>query len=87
MGTIGDKLTQDSVSVAELLVNKLDSIDGISTKRRFGGHGIFHEGKMFGLVDSKGQCFLKADDSIKKDFEEKIRFNTAECHISPFRMK
>ncbi len=87
MGIKGDKLTQDSVSTAEELVNKLDCICGITSKRMFGGNGIFCEGKMFALVDSKGQCFLKVDDSIKKDFEEKDRFNTAECHISPYRMK
>ena len=44
MGIKGDKLTQDSVSAAELLVNKLDSIWGISSKCMFGGHGIFREG-------------------------------------------
>ena len=61
MGIKGDKLIQDSVTAAELLVSKLDSIGGISTKRMFGGIGIFHEGKMFCIVDSKGQCFLKVD--------------------------
>jgi len=74
MGIKGDKLTQDSVSTAEELVNKLSAIGGISSKRMFGGHGIFHEGKMFALVDSKGQCFLKVDDSNKTDFEEKDSF-------------
>ncbi len=74
MGIKGDKLTQDSVSATELLVNKLDSIGGITGKRMFGGHGIFHEGKMFALVDSKGLCFLKADDLIRKDFEKKDSF-------------
>ena len=36
----------------------------------FGGHGIFHHGKMFGIVDSKGQCFLKADESNSATFLE-----------------
>ncbi len=74
MGIKGDKLTQDSVTSAEKLVNKLDAISGISSKRMFGGHGIFHEGKMFALVDSKGQCFLKVNETNKADFEEKESF-------------
>ena len=37
----------------------------------FGGHGIFHEGKMFGIIDSKVNYFLKADDTNKAHFEEK----------------
>jgi DNA transformation protein and related proteins len=74
MGIKGDKLTQDSVTAAEELVNKLESIGGISSKRMFGGHGIFHDGKMFCIVDSKGQCFLKADETNKSEFEEKDSF-------------
>ena len=74
MGIKGDKLTQDSVAAAEELVDKLGSIGGITSKRMFGGHGIFHENKMFALIDSKGQCFLKADDTNKSDFEEKDSF-------------
>jgi len=74
MGIKGDNLTQDSVTAAEELVNKLNLISGISSKRMFGGHGIFHEGKMFALVDSKGQSFLKVDETNKSDFEEKDSF-------------
>ena len=71
MGRKGDKLTQDSVLVAELLIEKLASIGGISSKKMFGGHGIFHEGKMFGIIDSSGQCYMKADNSNKDDYEAK----------------
>lgn len=70
MGRKGDKLTQDSIITAELLVEKLNDIGGISSKKMFGGHGIFHEGKMFGIVDSKGQAYFKVNDIIKTDFEE-----------------
>ncbi len=74
VGIKGDTLTQDSVTAAETLENKLVSIGGITSKRMFGGFGIFHEGKMFGLVDSKGLCLLKVYDSNKSDFEEKDSF-------------
>ena len=71
MGKKGDKLTNDSVTSAEAMVEKLKSIKGISSKKMFGGHGIFHEGKMFGIVNSKGEWYLKADESSVPDFEEK----------------
>lgn len=71
MGTKGSKLSQDSVIVAEEIVDKLSPLGLITSKKMFGGHGIFHENKMFGIIDSKGKAFLKADDSTIKDFREK----------------
>jgi len=35
----------------------------------FGGHGIFHKGKMFGMVDSKKKSYLKANESNASNFE------------------
>ena len=67
----GDKSSQDGALAAELIVEKLQGIKGITTKRMFGGNGIFHEGKMFGMVDSKGKYFLKADDRFNDDFLSK----------------
>lgn len=37
----------------------------------FGGHGLFHDQKMFGMIDSKGKCFLKADGDLAVNFKEK----------------
>lgn len=70
MGNKGDKLTANSSTVANSIVTRLKSIDGITSKKMFGGHGIFHEGKMFGIIDSKGAAFFKVDDSNKSDFEK-----------------
>lgn len=69
MGIKGDKHTEDAAISAELLVSKIEGIGRITSKKMFGGHGIFHEAKMFGLIDSKGKCFLKVDDEIKPLFE------------------
>ena len=69
MGEKGNKLSQESVLTAELLLDKLSQIGDITTKKMFGGYGIFHEGKMFGIIDPKGQSYLKADDSNRPDFE------------------
>lgn len=69
MGVKGNKMSRDTVLAAELLAEKLQSIDGIATKKMFGGHGVFHNGKMFGIVDSKGNYFFKVNDTNVSDYE------------------
>ncbi|NND63847.1 MAG: TfoX/Sxy family protein [Flavobacteriaceae bacterium] len=71
MGIKGSKSTEGAALAAEALTERLAPIEGITSKKMFGGHGIFHEGKMFGIIDSQGNTFLKVDDSIKVDFESK----------------
>lgn len=61
MGLKGDKHTSESALSAKVLTEKLAAIDGISSKKMFGGNGIFHDGSMFAMVDSKGRIFMKAD--------------------------
>lgn len=70
MGVKGDKKTTESSLTAVLLVEKLISIEEISSKGMFGGYGIFHDGKMFGMVDSKAQAYLKVDDGNRANFEK-----------------
>ncbi|TAI47516.1 TfoX/Sxy family protein [Flagellimonas allohymeniacidonis] len=70
MGTKGDKLTPVSQAAAEQLVSRLAKVEGISAKKMFGGHGIFHQGKMFGIVDSKGNVYFKVNDSSYKKYAE-----------------
>ena len=71
MGIKGDKSSQDGAMAAELLIEKLSVMEGITSKKMFGGHGIFYDEKMFGIIDSKGTYFLKVDDNIKTDFISK----------------
>ena len=71
MGTKGDKNTETANFAALEMEEKLASIGKISTKRMFGGHGLFHDGKMFGMIDSKGQRYFKADNTLKARFEAK----------------
>ena len=70
MGNKGDKLSDQSVTAAAKLVDMLAPIGNITSKKMFGGHGVFHHGKMFSIIDSKGQAFLKTDDSNKEYFEK-----------------
>jgi len=68
MGVKGDKMTNDSVLNAALLVEKLNSLGVVTSKKMFGGHGIFYDGKMFGMVDSKGVAYFKSDANLKAEF-------------------
>ena len=68
MGEKGARLTATAGEVADALVEDLDTIADISTKRMFGGVGVFTEGTMFVIVNSGGQVFLRADDSTIPHF-------------------
>ena len=61
-------MSQESVLSAELILERLSLVDGLTSKKMFGGHGIFHDGKMFGIIDSKGVAFFKADETTKKEY-------------------
>ncbi|WP_222982712.1 TfoX/Sxy family protein [Flagellimonas meishanensis] len=69
MGSKGDRATSEGQLAADLLVSKLGRIEGVTIKKMFGGHGVFHQGKMFGIVDSKGIVHFKTDDSSYGKYE------------------
>ena len=71
MGVKGAKSSEDGRLAAELILSKLTPIEGISSKKMFGGHGIFHEGKMFGIINPKGLTYFKVDDSNRAEYEQK----------------
>lgn len=68
MGQKGAQHSNESQLSAELVLEKLSPIGGITSKKMFGGHGIFHEGKMFGIVDSNGNIALKVDGLLEKEY-------------------
>jgi len=49
------------------VVDLMQSIGPVRAKAMFGGHGIFIEGLMFGLVADR-VLYLKADKEIENDF-------------------
>ena len=65
----------DSEFVSHLL-DLLSPLGGVSAKRMFGGHGVFREELMFGLVAS-GEFYLKTDAENRPDFEAR--------ELAPFR--
>ncbi|MEZ4657964.1 MAG: TfoX/Sxy family protein [Caldilineaceae bacterium] len=70
MGQKGAKLTPTATQVAETFTQRLLPLGEISSKKMFGGHGIFANGKMFAIVDSSGGIFLKAADANLAAFEQ-----------------
>jgi DNA transformation protein len=71
MGTKGAKDSTVGRAAAEALVDDLQSLGAVTSKRMFGGHGIFHDGTMFAIVDSTGGCFLRSDAATTRCFEER----------------
>ncbi len=70
MGTKGDKLSTDTGEAAEEFVSRIKPLGDLSSKKMFGGYGVFEDGTMFALVNSKSQVFLKVNDSNRSRFEE-----------------
>lgn len=69
MGEKGARLTGTAVEVARQFLDELPALPDLSSKKMFGGVGVFSEEKMFAIVDSSGRLFLRADESTIADFE------------------
>ena len=52
------------------VVELMQSIGPVRAKRMFGGHGIFLEGLMFGLV-AESVLYLKVDKDTENEFQAK----------------
>ncbi len=69
MGEKGARMTGDAAVAAEHLVDSLQSLGAVKSRKMFGGFGIFCDDVMFGLVDSAGIGFFRADDEQVADLE------------------
>lgn len=62
MGKKGDRDTGAAGASADRLLPLLSDAGDVSSKRMFGGVGVFESGTMFGIIDSKGAVFFRAGD-------------------------
>ncbi len=62
MGEKGARLTQASESFQDNVVARLDSLGGITSRKMFGGFGIFHDASMFAII-SKKTLYFKVDET------------------------
>lgn len=51
------------------LLDLLDSYENVTARRMFGGHGVYRDGRMFGLV-ADGVFYLKTDGQNRKTFQD-----------------
>jgi DNA transformation protein len=59
---VGKKGAQESAhaaAAAEAIVNGLAPLGDVTSRKMFGGFGIFESGVMFALVDSAGVAFFR----------------------------
>ena len=70
MGEEGARLSAAGADMAAHLVDELAPLGEVTTKKMFGGYGVFTDGVMFALVDSAGGAFLRADESTSPRFEQ-----------------
>ncbi len=68
MGIKGDRATTHGAEFAEGTAGRLEPLGEVTTKKMFGGYGIFRAGKMFALVTSSAELFLKVDDTNRARF-------------------
>lgn len=69
MGEKGARHTAVAAVAAEILAEKLEPLGEVSTKKMFGGNGIFCDGVMFTIIDSAGTGFFRVDDSTRTTYE------------------
>lgn len=69
MGEKGARLTGTAVEVAEALVDDLALLGNVTSKKMFGGVGVFGDDVMFLIVDSSGTVFLRADEATSQRYE------------------
>ncbi len=53
----------------EYVVDQLSTWGEVRAKRMFGGAGLFHQGKMFGLI-ADDVAYLKVGESNRDDFDK-----------------
>ena len=68
MGEKGARSNPETAVVAEGLVERWAGLGDVTSRKMFGGVGLFESGKMFGLLNSRGELYLKADDSNRTRF-------------------
>ena len=69
MGEKGARLTTDATATAGWLVDELEPVGDVTSKKMFGGYGVFSDGVMFAIVDSAGTVYLRTGDANLADFE------------------
>ncbi len=76
MGQKGAKLTQKATETCQLFVKELASVGEITSRKMFGGYGIFESGAMFALVNSDGGLHLSSPKQTLPHFRRSHNLQT-----------
>ena len=71
MGEKGKSMSGAAPPVAEAMVDGFAALGDVSSKKMFGGFGIFADGVMFALVDPGGGAFVKIPPGEEERFAER----------------
>ena len=63
-------VSNEEQEFASYVVELMQSIGSVYSKRMFGGYGIFNDGLMFGLI-ADSVLYLKADEQTEDEFKTK----------------
>ena len=70
MARKGAKLTEAATEACACLELDLSSIGNISSRKMFGGYGVFSSKTMFALVTSEGKIFFKVAEANQQCYQE-----------------
>jgi DNA transformation protein len=54
-----------------VLSDMLGHIDGITSKKMFGGYGLYYKGTIFGIITDVDELRFKVDDTTRPQYEER----------------
>ncbi len=69
MADKGEPQSAAGAAAVERLLDDLVPCGDVTSRKMFGGYGVFHEGTMFAIVDGRGDAYLRADEPTSVSFE------------------
>lgn len=69
-GCVGARLTGEATEAAGRAAERLSELGDVTTKKMFGGYGVFIDAKMFALIDSTGALYFKCDETNEDRYLE-----------------
>lgn len=88
METKQKKSKEEIIELLDVILKKLEGIEGITSKRMFGGAGVFIDKKMFAMVTGQGKYTLKTSHESCPKYEEAggEKFMSMPYHTIPDRV-
>ena len=69
-GCHGARLVGATTQAVDEAVERLSVLGDVSSRKMFGGYGVFIDAKMFALIDSSGALYFKCDETNEDRYLE-----------------